>query len=128
MIQGVRSASMVLKLWKLTSTQLVNLKEIYFIILKFKIKTGKFPSTKLNLFCTFIFHSTAVKDTVIRKYTGGGLNNCRGLKTPWKLGLGKVLLTNGGFWKLREVSVNEWEQLLIFKTLTEWISHFWKKS
>ena len=42
MIQEVRSASMVLELWKLTSTQLVNLKKIYFIISKLKIKTGKF--------------------------------------------------------------------------------------
>ena len=44
-----------------------------------------------------------------------------------RLGLGKVPLTNGGFRKLREVSVNKWKKPLIFKTLTEWISHLKKK-
>ena len=39
-----------------------------------------------------------------------------------ELGLGKVPLTNGGFRKLTEVSVNERQKSLIFKTLTEHIS------
>ena len=41
-----------------------------------------------------------------------------------ELGLGKVPLTNRGFRKLMEVSVNEWQKLLISKTLTERISRF----
>ena len=41
--------------------------------------------------------------------------------------LGKVPLTNGGFRKLTEVSVNERQKPLIFKTFTERISRFWKK-
>ena len=38
-----------------------------------------------------------------------------------RLGLGKVPLTNGGFRKLTEVSVNKRQKflILIFKTLTE---------
>ena len=45
-----------------------------------------------------------------------------------KLGLDKVPLTNGGFRKLKEVSVKERQKPLIFKTLTERISRFWKKN
>ena len=42
--------------------------------------------------------------------------------------MGKVPLTNGGLRKLTEVSVNERQKPLIFKTLTERISRFWKKN
>ena len=44
-----------------------------------------------------------------------------------QLGLGKVPLTNGGFRKLTEVSANEQQKPLIFKTLTEQISRLLKK-
>ena len=41
-----------------------------------------------------------------------------------RIGLGKVSLTNEGFRKLTEVSVNDRLKQLIFKTLTERISRF----
>ena len=45
------------------------------------------------------------------------------VQTPG-LGLGKVPLTNEGFRKLKEESVNERQKPSIFKTLTERISRF----
>ena len=55
---------------------------------------------------------------------GGGSEAVWGRALP--LGLGKGPLTNGGFRKLTEVSVNERQKPLIFKMLTEQISRFKK--